>query len=262
MWIYPVFVSRRLVAMAPLALVAFAVCAQDAAPTADEIIARCIEARGGIDKIKAIKSSKMSGKMVMMGGQMEAPFVMEVKRPSYVHMALDIQGKSLVRAFDGTTAWTINPFMGGDAAEKLSDDETRDMSDSADVDGPLVDYKAKGHTVELMGKEDINGTPAYKIKINKKSGKTDYNFINAKTYLPMKSVMTATVQGTQTEIESYPSNYKAVNGVLFPFSVEQKMNGQTMMQMTIDKAETNVPVEDAIFKMPVKQDKKETKEPK
>ena len=236
--------------------------AQDAGPTADEVIQKSIDARGGIEKMKAVQTTRVTGKMVLMGGQMEAPFTMEMKRPSSMHMAMDVQGKSLVRAFDGTTAWTINPFMGGDDAQKLSEDETKDMVDSGDMDGPLVDYKSKGHTVELVGKEDVEGTPAYKLKINKKSGKTDYTFVDAKSFLPIKSITKASVQGQQMEIESYPSNYKPVSGVMTPHALEQKMNGQTMLQMTIDKVETNVPVEDAVFKMPVKQERQEKKESK
>ncbi len=247
--------DRILVLPSLLACSAFA---QDAAPSVDEIIQKSTDARGGIEKMRAIKTSRMTGKMVLMGGQMEAPFVMDVKRPSYVHMNLDIQGKSLVRAFDGTTAWTINPFQGDDA-QKLSEDETKDMADSADVDGPLIDYKVKGHTVELVGKEDVNGSPAYKLKINKKSGKTDYTYIDTTTYLPVKSVIKASVQGTQTEVESYPTNYKSLNGLMIPYSIEQKMNGQTMMQMTVDKVEQNTPVEDSLFKMPAKVEKKEAK---
>lgn len=245
-------------------LLALAAFAQDAAPTVDEIIQKSIDARGGIEKIRAIKTSRMTGKMVMMGGQMEAPFIMEVKRPSLIHMKLEIQGKQLVRGFDGTTAWTINPFM-GDEPSKLSEDETKDMADTADVDGPLVDYKAKGHTVELQGKEDVNGSPAYKLKINKKSGRTDYNYIDAKSYLPVKSVIKATVQGSQMEVESYPANYKPLNGVMIPYSIEQKMNGQTMMQMTVDKVDQNVTVDDSLFQMPAKSEKPpapEKKEPK
>jgi outer membrane lipoprotein-sorting protein len=245
-------------------LLAFAAFAQEAAPSADEVINKSIEARGGADRLKAVKTTRMTGKMVLMGGQMEAPFTMEVKRPSSVLMSLNIQDKKMVRAFDGTTAWTINPFQGGDDAQKMSEDEAKDMAENADVDGPLVDYKAKGHTVELVGKEDVGGVPAYKLKINKKSGKTDYIYLDAKTYLPIKSTVRASVQGTQTEVESYPSNYKPVNGVMIPFAVEQKMNGQTMMQMTIDKVEPNAPLDDATFRMPVKQEKpnKDTKEAK
>ena len=225
---------------------------RDAGPSLDEVIQKSIEARGGADKIKAIQNVKLTGKMLLMGGQVEAPCVIIVKRPAFMRTSLDIQGQALVRAFDGATGWTINPFMGSGEAQKLSDDETRDMQDGIDLDGPLVDYKAKGHTVELAGKEDVQGALAYKLKINKKSGKIDYAYLDTKTFLPVKTVTKATVQGSQAEIESYPSNYKPVNGVMSPFSVEQKIGGQTMMQMTIDKMEPNVEIDDTIFKMPAK----------
>lgn len=239
-----------------LALLALGAAAQDAGPTLDEIIQKSIEARGGADKIKAIQTVKLTGRMVLMGGQVEAPCVIVFKRPAMMRTSLDIQGQSVVRAYDGTTGWMINPFMGGDEAQKLSDDETKDMQDNIDLDGPLVDYKAKGSTIDLAGKEDVEGTATYKLKVNKKSGKVEYLYLDAKSFLPVKTVMRATVQGAQAEVESFPSIYKPVNGVMTAFAMEQKIGGQTTMQMTVDKAEANVEVDDAVFRMPAKTESK------
>jgi outer membrane lipoprotein-sorting protein len=222
------------------------VAAADTVPGLDEIVQKSIDARGGVEKIKAIQSVQLAGKL-LMGGQVEAPFTLVIKRPGLMRLTVEIQGQRLVRAFDGTTAWTAT---GGGEPQKLGEDETRDVQDGLDLDGPLVDYKAKGHAVELAGTEDVGGAPAYKLKLNKKSGKIEYLYLDTKTFLPVKTVTKATIQGSQTEIESYPSNYKPVNGVMSAFSLEQKAGGQSTMQMAVEKAEANVEVDDAIFRMP------------
>ena len=229
--------------------------AQDKEPTADEIVAKHIDARGGADKMKALKTAKITGKMVMMGGQMEAPFTLTIARPFAMRMEMEIQGKSLVQAFDGTTAWMINPFMGGNDPEKMSEEDSQQMRDDADFDGPLVDYKTKGHTVDLVGKEDVEGTSCYKLKIAKKTGKTDYSFIDAQSFLEIKSITKQKMMGQEMEMEVYPTNYKPVAGVLTPFTTERKSGGRSVMTMTFDKVEPNIAVDEAKFKFPAKEEK-------
>ena len=202
---------------------------------------------------------QMTGKMVMGGGQMEAPFTLMVARPSSMRMDMEIQGKSLVQAFDGTTAWMVNPFMGGDSAEKMSEEDTKQMVDDADFDGPLVDYKTKGNTVELVGKEDVEGTPAYKLKVTKKSGKSDYVFIDAQNFLEIKTITKQRMMGNEMEVEAFPTNYKPVAGVLTPHAIERKSGGRPVVSMTFDKVEANVAVDESKFRFPAKEEKKEEK---
>ena len=136
--------------------------------------------------------------------------------------------------------------------EKMAGDDLKDAQEQADLDGPLVDYKEKGHTVELMGKEDLEGTPAYKLKLTLKSGDTRYIYIDAANYLELKVTAKRRSPGGEQELDIYPGNYKPINGVLFPHSVEQKVGGQTQVTISLDKIEVDVPIEDALFKMPVK----------
>ena len=208
-------------------------------------------------KIKAIQSLKMTGKMVVGGGQMEAPMTMQIKRPGLMRMDMNVQGMSFVQAFDGTTAWMINPFQGGADPQKRDAEESADAKEDADMDGVLVDYKSKGHSIELMGKEDVEGTATYKLKVTKKSGKVDYHYLDANSYLPVKTLTRRKQMGQEFEIEAFPSNFKAVEGVLMPHAVEQKMGGRTMVQMTVEKIEPNVAVDEAIFKFPEKEKPKE-----
>ena len=226
------------------------------AQTADEIIKKNTDARGGLQKIKAIKSLKMTGKLTLAGSGVEFPITMQQKRPNTFRMDATFQGQSVIQAYDGETGWQVNPFQGINEPDKLAGDELKDAQEQADIDGALVDYKEKGHTVELVGKEDLEGTPAYKLKLTLKTGDVRTVYIDAANYLELKVTAKRKSPGGEQEVDIYRGNYKPVNGVLFPFSIEQKVAGQTQAQIAIDKIEVDVPVEDATFKMPVKAEDK------
>lgn len=231
------------------------------AQTADEIIKKNIEARGGLQKIKAIKSVKVTGKLTIAGPGLELPITIQQKRPNTFRMDVSFQGQSIIQAYDGETGWQVNPPQGIREPEKMAGDDLKDAQEQADLDGALVDYKEKGHTVELMGKEDLEGTPAYKLKLTLKTGDVRYIYIDAANYLELKITAKRRSPGGEQEVDIYPGNYKQVNGVLFPYSIEQKVGGQPQVQIALDKIEVDVPVDDAAFKMPVKAaDKPKTEE--
>ena len=235
--------------------------AQDTELTVDQIVEKHTQALGGADKLKAIQNVTATGKAVLMGGQLEAPVVMKIRRPASMRMEMTVQDKSFVQAFDGTTAWMINPFLGSPDPQKSNDEDTQQARDDSDfIDGSLVDYKAKGNTVELMGKEEVEGTPAYKLKITKKSGAIEFQFLDAQTFLSIRSTGKRKQMGQEIEYESTPGNYKAVNGVMMPYSLSQKMSGKSMLDLTIEQYEVNTTMDDAIFQMPEKP-KEEKKDP-
>jgi outer membrane lipoprotein-sorting protein len=220
------------------------------AQTADDIIAKNIAARGGMDKLKSIKSIKTTATMTM-GPGMEAPGVMVQKRPEMARLEFTIQGLTAVQAYDGSKAWQIMPFMGKKDPELMSGDETKEMEETADLDGPLVDYKSKGNTVELLGKEKIEGTDAYKLKVTLKNGDVQTEYIDADSFLEIKEETKRMVRGTEHEFESSIGDYKEVDGIIFPFAVESGMKGSDQKQkITISKIELNVPADDGMFKMP------------
>jgi len=226
---------------------------QEADLTLDQIVQKHIDAQGGADKINAVQTMKVTGTASLMGGQIDAPLTVIIKRPSSMRMELSVQGKSLVQAFDGTTAWMINPFMGSPDPQKSNDEDTQSVKEDADfVGGPLFDYKAKGSTVELLGKEDVEGSPAYKIKVTKKSGNVQYVYLDAQTFLAMRTSGKRKQMGQELDLETSHGNYKAVNGVMVPFSIDQKNAGKAIMQFTVEKVEVNVPADDSIFRMPEK----------
>jgi outer membrane lipoprotein-sorting protein len=220
------------------------------AQTVDEIIAKNIQARGGMDKIKSIKSIKTTATMTM-GPGMEAPGVMVQKRPEMARLEFTVQGLTAVQAYDGSKAWQIMPFMGKKDPELMSGDETKEMEETADLDGPLVDYKAKGNAVELLGKEKVEGTDAYKLKVTLKNGDVQTEYIDADSFLEIKEETKRMVRGTERDFESSIGDYKEVDGIIFPFAVESGIKGTDQKQkITISKIELNVPADDSMFKMP------------
>jgi outer membrane lipoprotein-sorting protein len=219
------------------------------AQTVDEIIAKNVEARGGVDKLKSVKTVRATGKMEF--GAMEAPGTMIQKRPDMVRIDFTVQGLTAVQAYDGKSAWSIMPFTGKKDPELMPADETKAMSEDADIDGPLVDYKAKGNQVELMGKEDMEGTPAYKLKVTLKDGNVKYMYLDTDSGLMIKEEEKLMMHGTEQETEASYGDYRAVDGVMFPFAIESGIKGSPQKQkLTIEKMELNVPVEDSSFAMP------------
>ncbi|MGB8013570.1 MAG: hypothetical protein WCF68_18305 [Terriglobales bacterium] len=220
------------------------------AQTADEIIAKNVEARGGSAKLKSVQTVKATATLAM-GPGMEAPGVLIQKRGNLARLEFTIQGLTAVQAYDGKNAWEIMPFMGKKDPELMSADEAKEVEEMADLEGPLVDYKSKGHQVELLGKEKIEGTDAYKLKVSLKNGDVQTVYIDADSFLEIKEETKRTVRGTEQVVESSIGDYKEVNGIVFPFAVESGVKGsQEKEKLTITKMELNLPVDDSIFKMP------------
>jgi len=236
-----------------LALFVVSAAAQETELSVDQIVQKHIAALGGADKLSTIQNVTMTGKASLMDGQLQAPVTIRAKRPLFMRLEMILQGQTFVQAFDGKTAWTINPFMGSPDPQKSGDDDTKAARDDADfIDGSLVDSKAKGNAVELTGKEDVDGSPAYQLKVTRNSGSIEYVYLDRKTFLPLKSSGTRKQQDHDIAYESFPGNFKPVNSVMMPFSLNQKMNGRSMMELTIEKVEVNTPMEDSLFQMPEK----------
>ena len=218
--------------------------------TVDEIIAKSVEARGGMEKLKALKSIRSTGKMEI-GPGIEAPGTMYLKRPNMARLEFTVQGLTAVQAYDGKSGWMIMPFTGKKDPEAMTADDTKEMEEDADIDGPLVDYKSKGHTVELLGKEKLEGTDAYKLKVTLKNGDIKTIYLDSDSYLEIKEEGKRMVRGSEQEFESALSDYREVDGLMFPFAIESGVKGsQQKQKLTIEKMELNVPVEDSNFKMP------------
>ena len=232
------------------------------AQSVDDIIAKNVQARGGLDKIKSVQTVRSTGTM-SMGGGMEAPGMMIQKRPDMARLEFTVQGLTAVQAYDGKTAWQIMPFMGKKDAEVMSADDKKEMEENADIDGPLVDYKSKGNKVELLGKDKVEGTDAYKLKITLKNGDVITDYLDADSFLEIKQETKRMIRGSEQDVESSLGDYKEVNGLMFPFAMENGIKGsQEKEKLTISKIELNVPVDDSIFKMPPPATAAKPEEPK
>jgi outer membrane lipoprotein-sorting protein len=231
-------------------VIALAVATPAASQTVDEIIAKNIEALGGIEKIRAVKTVRMTGKMTV-GPGIEAPIVMELKRPNSMRLDITVQGMVGSQAYDGTSGWSLMPFAGSKVPQQMAADEAKLAQEQADLDGPLVDYKAKGNTVELMGKEKIEGADTHKLKVTLKNGDVRTMYIDAEHFLQIKDESKRTIRGTEVETDTIVGDYKEVGGMMFPHAVDSGQKGSPQRQkLTIDKIEINVPIDDARFKMP------------
>ncbi len=218
--------------------------------TLDQVIAKCIQARGGMERLRALKSLRLTGRMIVGPGT-EAPVVMEKKRPNNVRLEITIQGMTATQAYDGKSGWGINPFQGNKDAQPMGEDELKGIIEESDMDGMLIDYQQKGHKLELLGKEPVDGGDAYKIKVITKAGDQHIISIDADSFLEVKDESKVTVRGTENESETILGDYKAVDGIMFPFSIDAGQKGNPQRQKaTIDKVEVNPALDDARFKMP------------
>ena len=174
-------------------LVAGLMGAAASAQTADELIAKNMEASGGKAKVEAVKAVRMTGKMVAMQG-MEIPMTIEFKDPDKMRSEATLQGMTMVTAFDGKAGWKIEPFMGKKDPEPMSEDEIKQVKEQMESMAPLSKLKEYGHTIEYAGKEDLEGTPVHKLKITRKSGDVAYLYLDAESYLLVKMAGKTKVQ--------------------------------------------------------------------
>lgn len=233
---------RILAAMALLAPAA-------AAQTVDDVIAKNIEAHGGLQKIKSIQTIRTSGKLDV--GFFRVAFQQENKRPDRVREEATIQGLTQLRAYDGKAGWQVSPFGGRKDPELLAQDDMKDLVVDADIDGPLVDYKQKGHRAELVGHDSVEGTDCYKVKLTLKNGDVRLYYFDADSFLEIKVETQTMIRGAIQETETFYGDYDEVNGLYFPFAHETGEKGDlNHVKYTIEKLEINVPLEDKLFSMP------------
>lgn len=220
------------------------------AQTAEELVNKNIQARGGLEKIKAITSLRMTGKFEG-GGGFTARVSQENKRPNLVRETFSLQGMTAISASDGTTGWQIQPFGGHKDPEMMGEDDLRDLQLDADFDGPLVDYKEKGNTVEFLGHDVVDGDDALRLKVTLKNGDIIYYFLDPDTSLEIRKEVQQFIRGSIREKVFELGSYRAVNGVMYPFSLSQGSKNNPREQTTsFEKMEANVPIPESDFALP------------
>jgi hypothetical protein len=218
--------------------------------TADELIAKNIQARGGMEKMKAIKTMRITARFEG-GGGFTASVGQENQRPNLLRETFTLQGMTAVQAYDGSAGWQIQPFGGKKDPELMGEDDVRDLLLDADFDGPLVDYKEKGSTVEYMGHDVVDGDDALRLKVTLKNGDILYCYLDPDTFIEIRREIQQFIRGSVRDRVMGFGSYKPVAGVMFPFSISQgPKNNPDAQTTTVQKLEPNVTIDPADFMLP------------
>jgi len=221
--------------------------------TADEVIAKHVEARGGMASLQALKSLKRTGRLVIPGANIELTYVETRLRPDKIRGDLTLQGMTAVQAWDGKEGWQIQPFEGRKDPERMSADEAKALAVGADLDFALVDYKAKGGKAEYLGMEEVDGTPAHKVRVSLASGDDITYFVDPDTWMIIRDVQKREVRGAEQVSETDYGDYEKVLGVWVPMTEASGPLGSDdsqKQQIVFEHAEGNVAVDAAIFAFP------------
>ena len=220
------------------------------AQTAEELVAKNIQARGGLEKIKAVNTIRMAGKIYVSG--FYAMIEVEKKRNNLLRQNFTVQGMTQVQAYDGSTGWQIQPFGGRKDPELMGEDDMRELMEESDIDGPLVDYQAKGNKIEYLGHDTVDGDDVYELKVTLKNGDVIYYYLDPDTYLEIKREKQQFIRGSVRETEENLGSYKQAAGVYYPYSIEVGVKNDPSQRavITVEKIEVNIPIDDAQFKMP------------
>ena len=260
--------------------------AQQATLSAAEIVSRNVAARGGLQAWRAIQTLSFSGKMQAGGdnrpslpnvgsrreqkvatprptAQVELPFKMEMKRTRKLRLELQFNGQTAIQVYDGVNGWKMRPFLNRTDYEPYTADETKAASEQADLDGPLVDYAAKGTIVELAGMEKVNGRDNYRLKLTLKSGYSFHVWIDAQTFLESKIEGTPRrLDGEYHPVEIYMTDYRSTNGLMIPYVLATKVvtpvpvagkkdpSQYSAETITIEEVQLNRQLEDSLFAAP------------
>ena len=217
----------------------------------DDLVAKNVDAKGGLEALHALKALKLTGKMLVNEGKLEFAYSQIRKRPDQVRDEISLQGMTQVVASDGKEAWKISPFSGRKDPERMAADDLKEMIEEAEIDGPLVDWQSKGSTVEYLGREDVDGTLAHKLKVVRKNGDISFVYLDPDHFLEIRVLTQRMKHGALIEEEVDLGDYEKVNGVFVPFSIEAGAKGDTDKQkVVIEKGDGNAALDDSIFKFP------------
>jgi outer membrane lipoprotein-sorting protein len=220
------------------------------AQSADDVIDAYLKARGGLTKIRAVQTERLTGVITFAPG-VEGPFFVERKRPLKMHMEITVSGQTLLRIYDGKSfGWIYNPFRNA-AVVPMGAEDLAGIADEADFEGPFVDYKAKGNQIEFAGKEQIDGKIVHKLKLTAKQGDVSFFFFDASTGLLMKWQGLRKVGDKELPWETYFRDFREVEGLKYPFLVESAaVDSDQIQKITATKIETNIPLNDSQFSKP------------
>lgn len=222
------------------------------AQTADDLVAKVLAARGGTEKIKGVRSQRVSG-TISFGPAAEGPFTVEFVRPGKMHMDITIDDQTVVRVYDGKSAgWVINPFARDHKdVQPMDAQDLQNIADESDFDGPLVDYQSKGNHIELAGQDQVDGKPVNLLILTNKNGDVRTYSFDATSNLPVKWQGKRKVDNQELDVVTFFSDYRDVDGLKFAFEVDSDTPGTQLMQkITIAKIELNADIDAQRFGKP------------
>jgi len=245
-------IGGRLVSLAAVALLAIGavVSATPAEPTVDKIVADYIAARGGLKKLHSIQTLRQKGHAYADGGRM-AVVMRELKRPGKVRFEFKVDGITAAFVTDGERGWEVSPFDGDMEAKPMPEEAVTDALEQADVEGPLVDWKAKGFQVKLVGHELVEGRDTYKLEVTLKNGFIRHDYIDVKTHYELRTVTTRLIGGKEVQLKATFGAFKKWSGILFPGTIVVETVGRPQhLKIFVDSIEANPPLSDDRFRMP------------
>lgn len=221
--------------------------------SAAQIAERNVAARGGLQAWRAVNTMVMSGQLEA-GGKKNAtlPFVMTMKRPHKNRLEIRFQGQTALQVYDGAQGWKVRPFLGRDEVDPYTPDELKSAAASAELDGPLVDYAAKGTQIAVQGVETVEGHHAYKLKLTMKDGATRHLWIDASTFLDLKiDGEPRRLDGKMHDVAVYFRDYRIEHGLKMPHVLETAVQGvRQTHKITIERVTVNAPADDGLFAKP------------
>jgi hypothetical protein len=214
------------------------------AQTLEEIVKKYSEANKK-DKISAATSIKITASMSMMG--MELPMEMWMKNPNKIKTVVSFNGQDIITTFDGEKGYSVNPMSGSAEAVEMTPEQIKQTQNSNMFQNQMANYLKDGK-LKLTGEENVNEKPAFKLLADLGDGNTSDMFIDKATYMLVKTSSTVTAEGNTVTSDSYPSDYKEINGIMFPMKTTISTQGMDMV-LVFSKVEVDIPMEDSVFKL-------------
>ncbi len=217
----------------------------------DEVVASYLAARGGTERIQALTSIRETGTATASGGRI-ARVVREIKRPGLFRLEFSLQGTTSVFANDGSAGWQVAPLQGVFEPQAVPPEaDAAGGVDQRDIEGPLVNWREKGHLVELVGREALPGGEAFKLKLTLKGGAIRYDYIDVVSHLLVRSDFTRIVRGHPVELQNTFSDFREVGGLVFPHHIETRAKERPeVIEVVIEKIELDPELDDALFRLP------------
>jgi len=222
------------------------------AQTVEGIIPKYLAARGGLDRLKSVHSARLVGRISFPTG-VEGVDTVELARPLHVRTTLHLNGQTLVQAYDGQVAWPLNPFAGDTAPHPVDPGTAKNIIAGADIDGPFVDFAAKGNVIAYTGRDTADGRPVYKLHVTRADSTDDTYFLDTATYLLVKWEGHRTPEGVPLTFETFFRDYRPVAGVQIAHHLDSDTRGRPGgIHIAFDTVMINVPVAPARFVLPIR----------